>query len=97
MIFAVHQFNITADNKEETWEAFNLEPPDFRFVKFNLQTDLYNIHAFNMLLFRFCVFSLRFSESGEEILAGASDRCLYVYNREEKRNMLKVIIFYILI
>ncbi|XP_018357559.1 PREDICTED: DDB1- and CUL4-associated factor 11, partial [Trachymyrmex cornetzi] len=29
---------------------------------------------------RFCVFSLAFSNNGEEILGGANDRCLYIYS-----------------
>ena len=30
---------------------------------------------------QFCVFSVRFSSDGREILGGANDGCLYVYDR----------------
>ncbi|XP_054165322.1 DDB1- and CUL4-associated factor 11-like [Oppia nitens] len=39
---------------------------------------------------RFCIFSLRFSQNGSEILGGANDKCLYVYNRECKSRVLKI-------
>ncbi|XP_035212126.1 DDB1- and CUL4-associated factor 11-like isoform X2 [Stegodyphus dumicola] len=39
---------------------------------------------------RFCVFALRFSQDGREILGGANDECLYVYNREENKRTLKI-------
>ncbi|GIX81480.1 hypothetical protein CDAR_224682 [Caerostris darwini] len=39
---------------------------------------------------RFCVFSLRFSHDGKEILGGANDQFLYVYNREENRRTLRI-------
>lgn len=39
---------------------------------------------------RFCVFSLVFSEEGNEILGGANDGYLYIYNRDANRRVLKV-------
>jgi WD repeat-containing protein 23 len=39
---------------------------------------------------RFCIFSLRFSQDGREILGGANDECLYVYDRECKNRVLKI-------
>jgi WD repeat-containing protein 23 len=39
---------------------------------------------------RFCVFALRFSQDGREILGGANDECLYVYNREENKRTLRI-------
>nr|CAH7741944.1 unnamed protein product [Callosobruchus chinensis] len=39
---------------------------------------------------RFCVFSATFSSDGKEILGGASDGCLYIYNLQQKRRTLKV-------
>lgn len=39
---------------------------------------------------RFCLFSLSFSHDGTEILGGANDRCLYVYNREKNKRTLRI-------
>lgn len=39
---------------------------------------------------RFCIFSLRFSQCGNEILGGANDECLYIYDREIHRRTLKI-------
>nr|XP_042908146.1 DDB1- and CUL4-associated factor 11 isoform X2 [Parasteatoda tepidariorum] len=39
---------------------------------------------------RFCVFSLRFSQDGKEILGGANDQYLYVYNREANKRTLRI-------
>ncbi|XP_069044177.1 DDB1- and CUL4-associated factor 11 isoform X2 [Lepisosteus oculatus] len=39
---------------------------------------------------RFCVFSLTVSSDGKEILGGANDGCLYVYDREQNRRTLKI-------
>lgn len=63
------------------------------------QCDIYDTGDSNHLGFhlhpgeyRFCIFSLRFSSDGNEILAGASDQCLYVYDRERNTRTLKVTI-----
>uniref|UniRef100_A0A2R5LNM0 Putative ddb1 and cul4 associated factor 11 n=1 Tax=Ornithodoros turicata TaxID=34597 RepID=A0A2R5LNM0_9ACAR len=39
---------------------------------------------------RFCIFSLQFSSDGREILGGANDKCLYVYDREVHHRSLKI-------
>uniref|UniRef100_A0A8C7KJ59 DDB1- and CUL4-associated factor 11 n=3 Tax=Oncorhynchus TaxID=8016 RepID=A0A8C7KJ59_ONCKI len=39
---------------------------------------------------RFCVFSLAASTDGKEILGGANDGCLYVFDREQNRRTLKI-------
>jgi len=39
---------------------------------------------------RFCVFSLAFSNNGEEILGGANDRCLYIYSLYCQRRFERV-------
>ncbi|XP_013791990.1 LEC14B protein-like [Limulus polyphemus] len=39
---------------------------------------------------RFCIFSLRFSHDGKEILGSANDECIYVYDRELNKRSLKV-------
>lgn len=39
---------------------------------------------------RFCIFAMRFSQDGREILGGANDECLYVYDREENQRTLKI-------
>ncbi|ODN00691.1 DDB1- and CUL4-associated factor 11 [Orchesella cincta] len=39
---------------------------------------------------RFCIFSLAFSEDGNDILGGANDGFLYVYNRESNQRVLKI-------
>ncbi|XP_023239273.1 DDB1- and CUL4-associated factor 11-like [Centruroides sculpturatus] len=39
---------------------------------------------------RFCIFSLRFSHDSREILGGANDECLYVYDREHNQRTLKI-------
>ncbi|KAG8200731.1 hypothetical protein JTE90_022340 [Oedothorax gibbosus] len=39
---------------------------------------------------RFCIFSLRFSQDGSEILGGANDQYLYVYNREQNKRTLRI-------
>ncbi|XP_026879764.2 DDB1- and CUL4-associated factor 11 [Electrophorus electricus] len=39
---------------------------------------------------RFCVFSLAASTDGTEILGGANDGCLYVFDREQNRRTLKI-------
>ncbi|XP_006809484.2 LOW QUALITY PROTEIN: DDB1- and CUL4-associated factor 11 [Neolamprologus brichardi] len=39
---------------------------------------------------RFCVFSLAASTDGKEILGGANDGCLYVFDLEQNKRMLKV-------
>lgn len=85
-IISVHQCSIHGDVNHV---AFNLLPSDHRF----------------------CVFSVRFSSDGKDILAGlakfqlwnllpmiyslvfyysASDRCLYVYDREKNQRTLRV-------
>lgn len=40
---------------------------------------------------RFCLFSLRFSEDGDEILGGANDGFLYLFDRLAQTESLKVI------
>lgn len=39
---------------------------------------------------RFCVFSIAFSSDGTEILGGANDQCLYVYDLECQQRILRV-------
>ncbi|XP_066578945.1 DDB1- and CUL4-associated factor 11 [Amia ocellicauda] len=39
---------------------------------------------------RFCVFSLTVSSDGREILGGANDGCLYVFDREQNKRTLKI-------
>ena len=39
---------------------------------------------------RFCIFSMRFSQDGEEILCGAKDGYIYVYDREANQRSLRV-------
>lgn len=39
---------------------------------------------------RFCVFSLKFSNDGREILGGANDGYLYVYDRECHQRVFRV-------
>ncbi|KAG2463025.1 DCA11 factor, partial [Polypterus senegalus] len=39
---------------------------------------------------RFCVFSLTASSDGREILGGANDGCLYVFDREQNKRTLKI-------
>lgn len=39
---------------------------------------------------RFCIFSVVFSSDGKDILGGANDRCLYVYDRECNQQSLRV-------
>jgi WD repeat-containing protein 23 len=39
---------------------------------------------------RFCIFSLVFSSDGREILGGANDGFLYVYDRECNQRALRV-------
>uniref|UniRef100_A0A914V9L9 Sugar transporter SWEET1 n=1 Tax=Plectus sambesii TaxID=2011161 RepID=A0A914V9L9_9BILA len=48
--------------------------------------------AFNLFPpdYRFAVFSIRFSADGSEILAGASDRRLYIYDRQANRQSLSI-------
>eukprot|EP00898_Chlorokybus_atmophyticus_P005696 jgi/Chlat1/6127/Chrsp409S05660 len=38
----------------------------------------------------FCMFSIKFAPDGREIVAGASDNCLYIYDIETKRRTLRV-------
>lgn len=44
---------------------------------------------------RFCIFSLAFSSDGREILGGANDGFLYVYDRECNQRALRVISVYV--
>ncbi|KAI1902152.1 hypothetical protein AGOR_G00041760 [Albula goreensis] len=39
---------------------------------------------------RFCVFSLAASSDGKEVLGGANDGCLYVFDREQNKRTLKI-------
>ncbi|GFY49286.1 DDB1- and CUL4-associated factor 11 [Trichonephila inaurata madagascariensis] len=39
---------------------------------------------------RFCVFAIRFSQDGREILCGANDQFLYVFNREQNKRTLRI-------
>lgn len=39
---------------------------------------------------RFCAFSIKFSHDNKEILAGANDACLYVYDRESDQRILRI-------
>ncbi|XP_066138934.1 DDB1- and CUL4-associated factor 11 isoform X2 [Euwallacea fornicatus] len=39
---------------------------------------------------RFCVFSVVFSSDGKELVCGANDGCLYIYNIEGKKRTLKI-------
>lgn len=39
---------------------------------------------------RFCVFSVAFSNDGTEILGGANDQCLYIYDLECQQRILRV-------
>lgn len=39
---------------------------------------------------RFCIFSVVFSSDGREILGGANDGCLYIYDRQRHERTHKV-------
>ncbi|XP_077993157.1 DDB1- and CUL4-associated factor 11-like [Glandiceps talaboti] len=39
---------------------------------------------------RFCAFSIQFSSDNKEILAGANDGCLYIYDRERNERTTKI-------
>lgn len=39
---------------------------------------------------RFCIFSVVFSSDGKEILGGANDGCLYIYDRQRHERTHKV-------
>lgn len=39
---------------------------------------------------RFCIFSLTFSQDGNEVLGGANDGCLYIYDCEKRQRTLRV-------
>ncbi|XP_035286802.1 DDB1- and CUL4-associated factor 11-like isoform X2 [Anguilla rostrata] len=39
---------------------------------------------------RFCVFSVATSSDGKEVLGGANDGCLYVFDREQNKRTLKI-------
>lgn len=39
---------------------------------------------------RFCIFSLTFSQDGNEVLGGANDGCLYIYDCEKRIRTLRV-------
>lgn len=39
---------------------------------------------------RFCAFSVSFSEDSKEIIAGGSDRCLYIYDRGKEDRILRI-------
>uniref|UniRef100_A0A6M2D8I8 Putative wd40 domain ovary overexpressed n=1 Tax=Rhipicephalus microplus TaxID=6941 RepID=A0A6M2D8I8_RHIMP len=39
---------------------------------------------------RFCIFSMQFSSDGKDILGGANDSCLYVYDREVHHRSLRI-------
>ncbi|XP_041376385.1 DDB1- and CUL4-associated factor 11-like [Gigantopelta aegis] len=38
----------------------------------------------------FCIFSLMFSSDNQEIMGGANDRCLYVFDRESNQRTLRI-------
>ena len=46
---------------------------------------------------RFCIFSLTFSSDGREILCGANDGYIYVYDRECNQRALRVSLTHYLI
>lgn len=81
------------------WSILDVElSPDGQHLIYGTWSD--NIHEFSLYGpeagtifqsyrlqspdYRFCVFSLRFSADGAEILGGASDKCIYVFDREYK-------------
>jgi len=39
---------------------------------------------------RFCAFSVSFSQDSKEIIAGGSDQCLYIYDRESDNRILRI-------
>ncbi|CAH1269756.1 DCAF11 [Branchiostoma lanceolatum] len=39
---------------------------------------------------RFCIFSLTFSSDNKEVLGGANDGCLYIYDRERNERTLRI-------
>ncbi|KAK4012513.1 hypothetical protein OUZ56_024753 [Daphnia magna] len=39
---------------------------------------------------RFCIFSLTFSQDGNEVLGGANDGCLYIYDCEKRQRTLRI-------
>ena len=41
----------------------------------------------------FCIFSLAFSNCGEQIIGGGSDGCLYIYDRLSDRRTLKIPVY----
>lgn len=42
---------------------------------------------------RFCIFSVFFSSDGKEILGGANDGCLYIYDRQRHERTHKVCVY----
>ncbi|KAL6061282.1 DDB1- and CUL4-associated factor 11 [Balamuthia mandrillaris] len=40
---------------------------------------------------RFCLFSIQFSQSSSEILAGASDQCMYIYDLNTRERVLRLL------
>ena len=61
---------------------------------YNLQSNVFSLHWANKKLqlhyfqqHQFCIFSLRFSSDSKEILGGANDGRIYVYDRETNQQV----------
>ena len=48
----------------------------------------------HMFLFQFCIFSVKFSQDSSELLGGANDGCLYLYDREAQTQVDKLFQIY---
>jgi WD repeat-containing protein 23 len=58
----------------------------------NIQGDLerHEVLPLRPDLRRFCIFSLTFSQDGTEVLGGANDGCLYIYDCERHERTLRI-------
>lgn len=93
--------NITA--RDVGWSIIDTDySPDQQYLIYSSWSDyihlcnIYGDHETHTALClnpddaRFCAFSIKFSQDNREILAGANDACIYVYDRGSNQRTLRV-------
>lgn len=54
------------------------------------EVEKHEVLPLNPDLRRFCIFSLSFNQDGNEVLGGANDGCLYIYDLQRRERTLRV-------
>ncbi|KAL5022785.1 hypothetical protein ScPMuIL_001940 [Solemya velum] len=80
----------TAFSPDGNFVAYSSWSDSIHLCNINGDSDIHTALHLHPHESSFCIFSLKFSSDNREILGGANDGCLYVYDRESNQRTLKI-------